>query len=229
MKLLRTTILLLLGIFLLSGATALAAEQWAADPANGSKICIVFTGDNVTLVSASWSGPEAGGLADGQGKLQFVYRDKAGKETKVQADAEMKAGKLDGKVSMKWSGGDAFEGTYKNGLRESGTLRWAGGLSYEGEWKNGQPNGHGLGRNSAGNIYFEGQWQDGKPMTPLKTETVLGIPWGAAEGEGNRIMLERPKTTKYSGGNDAAQSWQIYVTGLTHLLPYEGSNERKTS
>ena len=212
MKLLRTTIVFLLSVFLLSGATALAAEQWTTDPAKGSKICIIFYGDNVMLVSASWSGPEAGGLADGQGTLQFVYKDKAGKETKVQADAEMKAGKLDGKVSMKWSDGDAFDGIYKNGLRESGTFRWAGGLSYEGEWKNGQPTGYGIGRNSEGKIYFEGQWQDGKPMTPLKTETVLGIPWGAAEDEGRRIMLERPKTTRYSGGKDAAKSWQIYVS-----------------
>ena len=215
MKLVKVIVLLLIiGTFgLKADAAALATEQWITDPANGSKICIMFRGDGITLVSASWSGAVVDGKADGQGKLQFVYKDKAGKETKVQADAEMKAGKLDGKVSIKWSDGDAYDGDYKDGQRNGqGIFKYSSGQSYEGAWMNGMANGYGVGKTSDGKIFHEGEWKDGKPMIPLKTDKVLGIPWGASEDEGKRIMLNRAKTTFYAGNRDAKQSWQIYVS-----------------
>ena len=121
---------LLVGLLLIAtSTTALAAvEAWTADPATGSKIGVVFLTDGLTLVSANWSGPTVGGMAEGQGKLQFVYKDKPGTETKVQADAEMKAGKLDGHVSINWSDGDSFAGQKVRGrvseLDHERPLRW---------------------------------------------------------------------------------------------------------
>ncbi|XEQ94786.1 hypothetical protein SCACP_36850 [Sporomusa carbonis] len=62
MKLMRAAVLLLTAFLLLgAGATALAAEQWVTDPNTGAKICIMSMTDDVTLVAARWSGPEAGG------------------------------------------------------------------------------------------------------------------------------------------------------------------------
>lgn len=202
-----------MGVFiLLSGANALAAEQWATDPANGSRICI-FLGDDLTLVAANWSGPAVGGLAEGQGKLQYVLKDKSGKETKAQADAEMQAGKLSGKASIKWSDGDSYDGYYRDGLRNGqGAFKFADGRTYEGNFTNGVPNGYGVSRDAADKIVHDGEWKDGKPVIAVKTDKVLGIPWGASEEQARSIMKQRPNTTAYSfmNGNDAYTQWKGY-------------------
>lgn len=238
MKFVRALVLFLVIGFALTGATALAGEQWATDPATGVKIGIVFTADDATLVSASWSGPAAGGLAEGQGKLQFVIKDKAGKEAKAQCEAEMKAGKLNGKVSMVWSDGDTFDGYYRDGLRDGqGLYRWASGASYDGEWKEGlyegkgvlkladgrsyegdfrksKQNGFGVGRDASGKVIHEGEWKDGAPVIPLKADKVLGIPWGASEEEAKSILLKRPNTIRVSflDGKDGEHRW-LYFGG----------------
>jgi hypothetical protein len=188
----------------LGGADAQAAELWATDPANGTKICVVSKADGVTLVSANWSGPAAGGLAEGQGTLVYVYKDKSGKEIKAQGDVEMKAGKLNGKVSINWSDGASYDGYYRDGWRNGqGIYRWPDGKVYEGEWKNGVREGNGVVKDAAGKVIHEGLWKDDKPAGEsaavgpagaLKADKVLGIPWGAGEDETRRIMKERPGT-----------------------------------
>ena len=181
---------LLIGLFLIAtSTTALAAvEAWTTDPATGSKIGVVFFTDGLTLVSANWTGPTVGGMAEGQGKLQFIYKDKSGTETKVQADAEMKAGKLNGHVSIKWSDGDSFEGNYREGLREGkgiykytdgsiydgewktgkqdgrGVYKLADGRVYDGEWKDGKQDGYGVGKDATGKVIYDGQWKNGEPV-----------------------------------------------------------------
>ena len=198
---------LLIGLFLITtSANALAAvEAWTTDPATGCKIGIVFLTDGLTLVSANWSGPMAGGLAEGQGKLQFIYKDKSGTETKVQADAEMKAGKMDGHVSIKWSDGDSFEGNYREGLREGrgvykftdnsiydgewkagkqdgrGVYKLADGRVYDGEWKAGKQDGYGVGKDATGKVIHEGQWKNGEPVKD--GQAVGSSPGGALKAD----------------------------------------------
>ena len=217
---------LLVGLLLIAtSTTALAAvEAWTADPATGSKIGVVFLTDGLTLVSANWSGPTVGGMAEGQGKLQFVYKDKSGTETKVQADAEMKAGKLDGHVSINWSDGDSFAGNYREGLREGrGVYKLADGRVYDGEWKAGKQDGYGVGKDATGKVIHDGPWKNGEPVKDgqaggasaggaLKADKVLGIPWGATDEQAKSILAQRPNTKAYSfmNGKDAFDRWNGY-------------------
>ncbi len=214
MKLLRTVAVIIFVIAVFAGGqSALAAEQWGTDPDNGSRVCIVFFADDITLTAVSWSGPAVNGLAEGQGKLRFAYRGKDGKEISVQGDAEMKGGKMDGKASIKWSDGDSYDGVYQGGMRNGqGTFRYASGRVYEGDWKNGVPHGYGVGRDATGKVVHDGEWKDGNPLIPLKADKVLGIPWGASEEQARSIMLQRPNTKAYSfmNGNDAHSQWKGY-------------------
>ena len=142
-------------------ASAAPVEGWTTDPNTGGKICIVFSYEGATLLSASWSGPVVDGNADGKGLLKYVFKDDDGKEIKGQADSEMKAGKLNGKVSFTWSDGASFDGYYKEGLAEGkGKKKYASGSVYDGDWKNGLPNGKGVLKNDDGRI-FDGDWKDG--------------------------------------------------------------------
>ncbi len=217
---------LLIGLFLIAtSTTALAAvEAWTTDPATGCKIGVVFLADGLTLVSANWSGPTVGGMAEGKGTLQFVYKDKPGTETKVQAEAEMKAGKLDGHANIKWSDGDSFDGNYREGQREGrGVFKFADGRVYEGEFKNGKPDGYGIGKDANGKVAHDGQWKNGEPVKDgqavgssaggaLKADKVLGIPWGATDEQAKRIMKQRPKTDYFSylNGKDTFDRWHYY-------------------
>lgn len=182
MKLFRVAVLFLTVLFILgAGATALAVtENWTTDPANGSKICILLKDDSYKLVSANWSGPTVDGKADGQGMLSYVCTGKEGKAIKAQGNAEMKAGKLDGRVSIKWAEGDSYDGLYKEGLRDGkGIFRSADGRSYDGDWKAGNQYGKGVFRWPNGNIY-EGDWKDGK----MEGKGVYKFPDGTTyEGE----------------------------------------------
>jgi hypothetical protein len=213
-------------VFLLAGLLFFAVpasaqapyEMWATDPATGGKICVMAMAEGLTLVSASWSGPLVSGKAEGKGTLNFTYKEKNGTETKAQADGEMKAGKLDGRISIKWSDGDMFDGDYKAGLRDGkGLYKWASGQTYDGDWKAskmegkgvmkladgrtyegdfkaGQQEGYGVGRGADGQVIHDGQWKDGMPVLKPKTDKVLGIPWGATQAEVDAIMKARPST-----------------------------------
>jgi len=154
----RLVLAVLMALILVTACTAAAApvEAWTTDPSTGGKICIVFVYDDEALVSASWSGPIADGKAEGKGLLNYVYLDKEKgvKEIKVQANAEMKAGKLDGKIISKSSDGNSYEGFYKEGMRDGkGVVRSSDGNSYDGEFKAGKLDGKGVYRWSNGNSY----------------------------------------------------------------------------
>ena len=207
--------LLMAGLFLISASTtALAAvEAWATDPATGCKIGIVFFTDGFTLVSAKWSGPMVSGLAEGQGNLQLVYKEKSGKETKGQGDVEMKAGKMDGHVSFTWSDGESYDGNYKEGQRSgSGVFKFSDGRVYDGEWKAGKRDGYGVSKDAAGKVLHDGQWKNGRAMVPLKADKVLGIPWGATDSQVKSILTQRPNTKAYSfmNGKDGNDRWHGY-------------------
>ena len=64
----------------------------------------------------------------------YIEKDKNCNEIKAQADAEMKAGKLDGIASVKWSTGSSYEGRYKAGV-------FSGRGSGAAEFKDGKLNG----------------------------------------------------------------------------------------
>lgn len=216
MNLLKKLILTLITFLVIFGTSKIAMatnEKWVNDPTNSIKFCIVVWDENVNIVSASWIGPAVNGVAEGYGKLQYVFKGKDGKETTVQADGEMFAGKLNGKVNIKWSDGDSYIGNYKNGVREGqGIFKFGVGNTYDGEWKAGLQNGYGTSRNSKGEIVHEGEWSNGEPVIKLKTDKVLGISWGATENEAKQIMGERSNTTRIGSDKKSEQSWQIYVS-----------------
>ena len=204
MKLFRVAVLFLTVLFILgTGATALAVtENWTTDPANGSKICILLKDDSYKLVSANWSGPTMDGKADGQGMLSYIWTEKDGKAIKAQGNVEMKAGKLDGRVSIKWAEGDSYDGLYKEGVRDGrGVFRFADGRSYDGDWKAGNQCGKGVFRWPNGNIY-EGDWKDGKMegkgVYKWPDGQVYSGDWknGGQEGKG---VIKWPNGQSYDG------------------------------
>ena len=155
-------ITLMMVMLLMVSGTGLAAEAWTTDATTGVKIGIVFRPDGLTLVSAKWTGPAVDGKAEGKGLLTYVYKEKDGTEIKAQADAEMKAGLMDGIVSIKWSSGDSYNGDYKGGLLAGkGTYKYASGHVYEGDFKNGSSEGKGIYKWPDGAVY-EGDWVNDK-------------------------------------------------------------------
>ncbi len=143
-------------------ATAVPVEAWTADAKTGTKLCIVFRAEGATLLAASWSGPAADGKAEGLGRLEYAYKVQ-GQEVKVQADGGMKAGKLDGRATVRWSDGEVYEGDWQAGLREGrGKAVQPSGRIYEGDWKAGRPEGKGLLKEPDGRSY-EGDWVNGIP------------------------------------------------------------------
>lgn len=101
-----TTCLVALMVLTLSGA-ANAAESWVADPKTGAKIG--WDSPSIALTSASWSGPVADGKAEGKGTLVISATNTiTGEGFTGQLEAEMAAGKLNGKARGKWSNGDTF-------------------------------------------------------------------------------------------------------------------------
>ena len=160
MKSLVSTAIVAIFLMVAGIASAAPVEFWTTDPNTGGKICIVSPDEGGNLLSASWSGPVVDGKADGKGLLKYVVKDDDGKEIKAQADSEMKAGKMNGKVSLTWPGA-SFEGYYREGLPEGkGVKKYASGAVYDGDWKNGFPNGKGVLKNDDGRI-FDGDWKDG--------------------------------------------------------------------
>ena len=136
-----------------------AGEQWTADPETGCQIA--WISDISTLVRASWTGPVVNGKAQGQGALALVVRDKSGKEKKGEAEAGMKEGKLDGIVSIKWSDGESYDGSYKAGLKEGkGFYKGANGITYYGDWERDQPSGVGV-MQWPGGIAYRGELRNG--------------------------------------------------------------------
>jgi len=167
--------------------TAGATQSWVADPATGCKIGWVH--EQSTLISASWSGPMVAGKAQGKGNLSLTIKGTDGKELQGQGEAEMIAGLLDGKATIKWSDGNSYDGYYKAGLKEGkgiykfadgriydgqwkaglregkGIYKWADGSSYDGEWKNDKREGHGVLKDAAGKITNEGEWRNDRLIT----------------------------------------------------------------
>jgi hypothetical protein len=210
-KSLRTIMLLGLMLLALPGA-AQAEESWATDPKTGAKIGFIHP--SAVLTAASWSGPAADGKAEGQGTLTVTVRARNGQTVNGQLEAEMLAGKLNGKVAAKWSNGDTFTGYYAGGLIDGkGIYKWAsrGGRVYDGEYRNGLQDGYGVYKEANGKVLYEGQWKDGVPVSRPSLDKVLGIAWGASEDEVKKVMLARPKTTLPYNWKDGPITYHQYL------------------
>lgn len=235
MKSFRTTVSLLIALFILGMASAaLAAASWATDPATGGKIGYVH--DDYTLTAATWSGPLVDGKADGKGAITLTVRgNKDGSTTTGKGEAEMKAGLIHGRAVLTWSDGNyadclyadgqrisglykganggVYEGEFKNNFfHGKGTYKYPDGFKYEGDWVNGSPHGRGVGTNPAGQVVHDGEWKNGQPYTPAKTDNVLGVPWGATFEQAKTILLKRPNTTRVSflDGKDGDNRWYYF-------------------
>jgi hypothetical protein len=150
--------LLVLVLIVLCITPVLAAESWATDPKTGCQIG--WESDNFTLVAASWSGPVVDGKADGKGRLTLTLHDKDGKEVTGKATAELKQGKLDGNVDLKWSDGESYRGAFRNGKMDGkGVLKYNNGNSYEGSFLNGKRDGKAVYKWKNGDVY-EGDFKD---------------------------------------------------------------------
>lgn len=192
--------------FLFVGPTAFAKDQCATDRETGTKICIMLQTDDSALVSAIWSGPSANGMADGQGHLEYVYKEKDGTEIKVQADGEMKAARLHGKVSIRWSNGSSYDGDYLAGIRHGRGIfkNAADGTSYDGDWKNDMPNGYGTANWKEGNSY-QGDWKNGY----LDGTGIFRFANGDVyQGEFKNGIREGNGTFKWKDGNSYQGDWK---------------------
>ncbi len=185
--------------------SALAAlEKWTADPATGSKICIMFWDDSEdALAAARWSGPAMDGKAEGRGTLQYVTRGKDGRETTAQGEAAMKAGKLDGKASLRWSDGTTYDGYYKEGLKDGkGIGRWPDGRVYEGDYKAGLPDGQGVLREADGRVFageFKNGWPDGKVLLRWPNGATYEGDYRQGQREGFGVVKDPTGKVVYSG------------------------------
>jgi hypothetical protein len=230
----RLSLLLLILLFSFAG-TAWAAETWATDPKTGIKIG--WSSADWVITAGSWTGPAVGGKAEGKGELDATIRYKDGTVAQFKGEVEMVAGFLDGKAFLKYSDGDSYEGSYKQGLRTGqgiyrfssgayydgnwkngvyegkGILKYADGRTYEGDFINGQPDGVGVGKDATGKIIHEGQWKNGMPVEVLKADKVLGVPWGANEADTKKILLQRPKMSgpyPFMSGKDGQSNYKGY-------------------
>ena len=129
---------------------------WVADARTGCRNwTTVPEGGTVT-----WSGPCAGGVANGQGVLQFFQN---GKPLTRRFEGERRNGKAHGKGVTVADNGTRYEGEFRDGnLNGRGVNTLASGSRLEGEWLNGKAHGRGTFTGMDGGRY-EGEWRDGKP------------------------------------------------------------------
>ena len=191
---LRTAAVLIILLVNLSGAGQ-AAESWVSDPKTGAKIGFIH--EFYSITAGNWSGLVVDGKAEGKGTLSLTLLGLDNKQYVGQAEGDMTAGLFNGHVTMKFTDGDTFDGTFVNGFIEGkGTYYFADrNRIYSGEYKNNMPEGYGVYKEASGKVVYEGQWIDGNPATRPMLDKVLGIPWGATEEEVKKAILARPRTS----------------------------------
>ena len=136
-------------------------------------------------------------------------------------EGEFKNSIFDGYGIYKFASGARYEGQWKNGLKDGkGILKWADGRIYEGDFKNDKLHGFGVGKDATGKVVHDGEWKDNMPMTKLKTDNVLGVPWGTTEEQAKEILLKRPNTIRVSflDGKKGDHRW-LYFGGPFADIP----------
>lgn len=199
MKRERLVLTMIMALFLTMASIAAASpgENWVRDPNTGSRICIILS-EGLTLVSAKWSGTAVNGKAEGNGRLTYITKDGKAEVSTIQADAEMKAGKIDGKVSIKYSNGETYNGNYKEGSREGkGVFVFKSGYTYDGEWKAGRPDGKGVANDPSGRTY-NGEWKAGSPDGKGISKEITGMIY---DGEWKNGMPHGKAVVKWPDGS----------------------------
>jgi hypothetical protein len=228
------------------GTVALAGESQAVDPKTGCQI--FYISDNYVLTAASWTGPVVNGKAEGKGVVTLAIQSNDGKERdQVQGEAEMAAGKFEGKASLKYSGGETFDGYYKSGIREGkGTYVWDG-QKYAGDWKNGKRDGKGIyvgkgqsydgdwkngERDGKGTYVWEGQkyigdWKngkrDGKGTFYLQDGSIYEGEWKDDKRHGRGVFNNKRSDAIYDGEfRNGSPDGKGKITFLKARVTYEG-------
>lgn len=204
MKLIRTLVgCLLAGILVVTvSINVYAEESWAVD--NETKCQICWVSDVYNLVKATWYGPKVDGKAEGKGTLIFTIHEKdSGKDREGRGKCEMKAGKLDGKVSIKFKDGDSYEGLYKDGLKEGkGVYKWSDGKIYDGEWKKGWQEGKGNFTYPKVGVYqgdFKNGQREGNGVLRFKNGVVYDGQWRNDCRNGRGTFKNKNGKTIYDG------------------------------
>ena len=154
----------------------------------------------------SFVGTYVHGVINGHG----IYRFKDGN----YYEGTWKDGKYDGKGIFRFANGAYYDGEWKDGdYAGKGILKYEDGRIYEGDFVNNLPEGFGVGKDATGKVIHDGQWKGGIPYEALKSDKVLGIPWGASEADAKKILLQRPKMAgpfSFMSGKDGQITWKGY-------------------
>lgn len=128
----RILVTILVTALLATGAAqAQQKAGWIADPKTG---CKVWNENPIANEFISWSGPCVGGIANGNGILQWYANNQPT---------------------------DRYDGDLGNGRENGqGTYFWPEGARYTGDWKDGKAHGFGMRVNKEGRE-FTGQWVNG--------------------------------------------------------------------
>lgn len=103
---------------------------WVADPKTGCKILDAAPDPDEKI---TWSGDCVGGMAEGNGTLQFFIGDMPA----VRYEGDMRNGRADGHGINVEPDGARYEGQWRNNAADGFGVYVRDGKRYEGTWSNG--------------------------------------------------------------------------------------------
>lgn len=183
------------------GLATPALTQQAVQPgwiADARTNCRVWNQNPAANETITWSGPCEGGLAHGQGVLQWHENGKPGERYEggmiagnrhgygnfVSGDGarykgEWRENKRAGQGVQWWPSRNLYDGEWRDGKRHGrGIFVWADGNRYEGEWRDDARTGRGIFTWANGNRY-EGEWLQnrahGQGTLKRQTDTFAGV------------------------------------------------------
>jgi hypothetical protein len=137
--------------------------RWTTDSSNG---CRVWDRAPQRDQTVTWSGPCPGGVAQGQGVLQWFIKD----TPTHRFEGELHEGKMQGRGILihVWPIAHRYEGEFfdgeKHGRGVTLTLKskiLPDGFRYEGEYQNGWPHGRGILTTADGDLIYDGEQRFG--------------------------------------------------------------------
>jgi len=138
---------------------ALAAPLAHADWLQTGEGCRVFMIKPPKKAEASWTGPCAGGTANGKGVFRMTTEREDGKHTST-ITGKMQDGRFVGTVRIDPGNGDLLEGALEDGRMRAAKITFADGRAYTGPIVNGLPNGKGK-MNYPDGMRYEGDMRNG--------------------------------------------------------------------
>jgi len=150
-----------------SAASGQSAQQGAFITDKKSR-CKVWNPNPKSVETIVWSGSCVNGLAQGQGRLQWLQNDK----TYETDEGEWSAGHQVGRGSQAWPLG-RYDGEIVNSEPNGQGVLTLKTARYDGEFRNGKPNGFGTVTSQHG--VFKGTWKDGC-LVGGKQRIAVGVP-----------------------------------------------------